>query len=112
MSKKYKPLESDSPSMASEPIAVYTDNSAYTMSRSSLLSMLSKVSIDDIPMAIKYLVDKLSSARKKEETDSIAHVWDNYQLSAEVIAMSPAKRKSIYGDYKEIIADLLEEKYK
>ena len=102
MSKKYKPLESDSPSMASEPIAVYTDNSAYTMSRSSLLSMLSKVSIDDIPMAIKYLVDKLSSARKKEETDSIAHVWDNYQLSAEVIAMSPANRKSIYGDYKEI----------
>lgn len=98
--------------MASEPIAAYSENSSYTMPRSRLLSVLSTVSIDDIPMAIKFLVDKLSSVQKKEETESVAHVWDNYQLSAEVIAMSPANRKSIYGDYKEIIADLLEEKYK
>ena len=29
-----------------------------------------------------------------------------------VIAMAPGQRKSIYGDYKEEIAELLEEKYR
>lgn len=33
-------------------------------------------------------------------------------LSNEVIAMAPARRKNIYGDYKETLSDLLEEKYK
>lgn len=96
---------------ASEPIAAYSESSSYTMPN-SLLSMLSTVSIDDIPMAIKYLVDKLSSARKKEQVDSGVHIWDDYQLSAEVVAMAPAQRKSIYGDYKEEYVELLEEKYK
>ena len=34
------------------------------------------------------------------------------ELSAEVIAMAPAHRKNIYGDYKEVLSDLLEEKYR
>ena len=50
-------------------------------------------------MAVKYLVDKLAAIRKQETVDASSHVWDDYQLSAEVIAMAPAKRKSIYGDY-------------
>ncbi len=29
-----------------------------------------------------------------------------------VLAMAPGQRKSIYGDYKEEIAELLEEKYR
>ena len=37
---------------------------------------------------------------------------DDYQLSAEVIAMVPAKRKSIYGDYDAELVDVLEEKYR
>ena len=74
--------------MVSEPIASYSENSSYTMPRSTLLSMLSTVSVEDIPMAIKYLVDKLSMARKKEKTDSAIHVWDNYQLSAEWLLLS------------------------
>ena len=96
----------------SEPITALPESSTYTMSRNSLLSMLSTVRVEDIPMAIKYLVDKLSSARKKEVSDNTAHIWDGYQLSAEVIAMAPDQRKSIYGDYKEEIAELLEEKYR
>ena len=96
----------------SEPITALPESSTYTMSRNSLLSMLSTVRVEDIPMAIKYLVDKLSSARKKEVPDNTAHIWDGYQLSAEVIAMAPDQRKSIYGDYKEEISELLEEKYR
>jgi hypothetical protein len=96
----------------SEPITALPESSTYTMSRNSLLSMLSTVRVEDIPMAIKYLVDKLSSARKNDVSDNTAHIWDGYQLSAEVIAMAPGQRKSIYGDYKEEIAELLEEKYR
>ena len=96
----------------SEPITALPESSTYTMSRNSLLSMLSTVRVEDIPMAIKYLVDKLSSARKNDVSDNTAHIWDGYQLSAEVIAMAPGQRKSIYGDYKEKIAELLEEKYR
>ena len=51
-------------------------------------------------------------ARKNDVSDNTAHIWDGYQLSAEVIAMAPGQRKSIYGDYKEEIAELLEEKYR
>ena len=39
-------------------------------------------------------------------------IWDNYELSAEIIAMAPAKRKSIYGDYDAELTEILEEKYK
>jgi len=98
--------------MASEPIVTFSENTTYFIPRSSLLSMLSKVSIDDIPMAIKFLVDKLSSVRKKEDTEIVAHIWDNYQLSPEVIAMSPPQRKNIYGDYKELLEEQLDEKYR
>ena len=38
-------------------------------------------------------------------------IWHDYQLSAEVIAMAPAQHKNIYGDYKEELAEQLEEKY-
>ena len=44
--------------------------------------------------------------------DNGVHVWDDYHLSAEVVAMAPAQRKSIYGDYKEKFSELLEEKYR
>ena len=40
-----------------------------------------------------------------------AHIWDNYQLSAEVVAMAPVKRKAIYGDYDSELTEILEEKY-
>ena len=40
------------------------------------------------------------------------HSWDNYQLSAEVIAMAPQKRKKVYGDYDAELTSILEEKYR
>ena len=46
----------------------------------------------------------------KEMEDNETHMVS--ELSAEVIAMAPANRKSIYGEYKEVLSDLLEEKYR
>ena len=80
--------------------------SNYTIPRNGLLSVLSSVSIEDIPMAVKYLVDKLAVIRKQEAVDHSSHIWDDYQLSAEVIAMAPSERKSIYGDYDAELMDI------
>ena len=104
-------MEDNKSTIVSEPVAAY-DSTSYVMPRSSLISMLSSVGIEDIPMAIRYLVDKLAAAQKKEIVDKTSHIWDNYELSAEIIAMAPAKRKSIYGDYDAELTEILEEKYK
>ena len=104
-------MEDNKSTIVSEPSAAY-DSTSYVMPRSSLISMLSSVGIEDIPMAIRYLVDKLAAAQRKETVDKSAHIWDDYELSAEIIAMAPAKRKSIYGDYDAELTEILEEKYK
>ena len=44
--------------------------------------------------------------------DMEENAWDNYQLSAEVIAMAPQKRKKVYGDYDAELMSVLEEKNK
>jgi hypothetical protein len=41
-----------------------------------------------------------------------SHSWDNYELSPEILAIAPKKRRSVYGDYKAELSDILEEKYK
>ena len=107
---KERDMEGNKIDVVNEP--VLAPDASYTIPRNGLLSMLSSVSVDDIPMAIKYLVDKLATIRKQETVDVSSHVWDDYKLSAEVIAMAPAKRKSIYGDYDAELIDVLEEKYK
>lgn len=105
-------MEGKNTDIVSEPVvAPSIMDSAYTIPRDGLLSMLSTVRIEDIPIAIKYLVDKLANIRKKETVDMSAHIWDNYQLSAEVVAMAPVKRKAIYGDYDSELTEILEEKY-
>ena len=104
-------MEDNKSMIVGEPTAAAYDSTSYVMPRSSLISMLSSVGIEDIPMAIRYLVDKLAAARKKEIVDKSSHIWDNYELSAEIIAMAPAKRKSIFGDYEAELTEILEEKY-
>jgi len=106
-------MEGKKSNVVNEPLLAppYNDPT-YIIPRNGLLSMLSSVSIEDIPMAIKYLVDKLATIRKQETVDHSSHVWDDYHLSAEVIAMAPAERKNIYGDYDADLTDLLEEKYR
>ena len=74
--------------------------------------MLSSIRIEDIPLAVRYLVDKLAGVKKKEDAAVISHSWDNYQLSEEVISMAPKKRKKVYGDYNTELTLILEEKYK
>lgn len=100
--------------MVSEPIMTPSlqMDSSFNGSNNNLFSMLSTISIDDIPVAVKYLVDKLATAKKKKATTQSTHTWDNYKLSKEVISMAPAERKEIYGDYKSELTDILEEKYK
>lgn len=105
-------MEEDKLNIVSEPAVTANNTSSYVMPRSGLISMLSSVGIEDIPMAIRYLVDKLAAAQKKESVDKSAHIWDNYELSAEIIAMAPAKRKNIYGDYDAELVEILEEKYR
>ena len=100
--------------MANEPIMAPSlqVDSSLDSSNNNLFSMLSSISIDDIPAAVKFLVDKLATAKKKRATTQSTHTWDNYKLSKEVISMAPAERKEIYGDYKSELTDILEEKYK
>jgi len=87
-------------------------DSSFDNSRNNMFSMLSSISIDDIPAAVKFLVDKLATAKKKKAATKSTHIWDNYKLSEEVISMAPSERKDIYGNYESELTDILEEKYK
>lgn len=98
--------------MASEPTTDYSVSQDNPIVGKDLLDLLSKVRLEDIPLAVKFLVDKLAWSRQKKANDSKAHKWDDYQLSAEVKAMAPSKRKSVYGDYDTELTALMEEKYK
>ena len=40
------------------------------------------------------------------------HIWDNYTMSEEVVAMVPSQRKEIYGNYESELTGILEGKYK
>ena len=107
-------MEKESPNMVNEPMMTPSlqADSSFDSPNNNLFSMLSSISIDDIPVAVKFLVDKLATAKKKRATSQSTHSWDNYNLSKEVISMAPAERKEIYGNYKSELTDILEEKYK
>lgn len=51
----------------------------------------------------------LASERKARTT---SHLWDDYELSPEILAMTPTKRHNVYKDYKEELTSILTEKYK
>ena len=106
-------MEQEEYDKVSEPVvAPYSDSAGYTIPRGGLLDMLSSIRIEDIPLAVRYLVDKLAGVKKKEDAAVKSHSWDNYQLSEEVISMAPKKRKKVYGDYNTELTLILEEKYK
>lgn len=102
----------DKSDMTSEPATNYSKLPEYPLEGNDLLNLLSKVRLEDIPLAVKYLVDKLAQSRQEKSEVSKSNKWDNYQLSAEVKAMAPSKRKSVYGDYDAELTALMEEKYK
>ncbi len=106
--KKYPNLDTES-MLAAEPVA--SPSSGYNITRNNLYEMLSSVDIEDIPSAVKFLVDKLAVTKKESKT-MVSHKWDDYKLSPEVIAMAPPVRKKLYGDYDAILTEILEEKYK
>lgn len=56
------------------------------------------------------LIRMAYTSEKKGHTKS--HSWDNYELSPEILAMAPKKRRNVYGDYKSELTELLEEKYR
>ena len=51
----------------------------------------------------------LSADTKASEA---SHSWDDYELSPEILAIAPKTRRSVYGDYKAEMAEILEEKYR
>ena len=51
----------------------------------------------------------LATERKSREA---SHLWDDYELSPEILAMAPEKRQSVYSGYKAELSNILEEKYK
>ena len=107
-------MEQVNDNFANEPIAVRYDNSMMTLSRDSLFAVLSQVSEGDIPIAIKYLVDKLAKMNKTVSTvrNVQSHVWDDYKLSSEVLSLMPKERKALPDHYKSLLSDILDEKYK
>ena len=104
-------MEDNSNNMVNEPSAPYGTSPA-TIPQGGLLSMLSTISIDDIPLAVKYLADKLVRAQAADVVKQTIHTWDSYQLSDEVRAMAPLERKNVYGNYDEELTSVLEEKYR
>lgn len=41
-----------------------------------------------------------------------SHVWDDYELSPEILAIAPQRRSIDYDDYKAELTEILEKKYK
>lgn len=50
------------------------------------------------------------SVANKQEGQS--HVWDNYQLSSEIIDMTLKNRKRVSSDIEKSLLTAMEEKYK
>jgi len=48
----------------------------------------------------------------EEKVCTTSHSWDNYELSPEILAIAPKKRRGVYEDYKAELSDILEEKYR
>ena len=55
--------------------------------------------------------DQIGFCIRKKVSEKFHH-WDNYELSPEILAILPQKRHNIYGDYKEEVTEILEEKYR
>ena len=50
----------------------------------------------------------------EREKPTKSHWWDDYELSPEILAIAPKKRRNVYGDgdYKAQLSNILEEKHK
>ena len=72
---------------------------------------------DDVDIAewmqqqIEAILIRLAFASENKGSEK-PHHWDNYELSPEILAILPQKRHNIYGDYKEEVTEILEEKYR
>lgn len=83
----------------------------HSVAREHLSDYLSVVSMEDIPWAVNFLLSKL--AVKKEATAvEEHHIWDDYELSPEIQALSSFERKVLPDDYKQELTEILGERYK
>lgn len=60
---------------------------------------------------IEAILIRLAFASEKKVSEK-PHHWDNYELSPEMLSILPQKRHNVYGDYKEEVTEILEEKYR
>ena len=74
---------------------------------------------DDVDLAewmqqqIEAILLKMALDSEREEPTK-SHWWDDYELSPEILAIAPKKRRNVYsdGDYKTQLSNILDEKYK
>ena len=62
---------------------------------------------------IEAILLKMALDSEREEPTK-SHWWDDYELSPEILAIAPKKRRNVYsdGDYKTQLSNILDEKYK
>lgn len=60
---------------------------------------------------IEAILVRMALATERKSLEA-SHLWDDYELSPEILAMAPEKRQSVYSDYKAELSNILEEKYK
>ncbi len=92
--------------------ATYNGQQLPLWSKERLTSVLTEVSREDIPWAIRFLVDKLVDEKPRNAEATESHVWDSYQLSPEILAMMPPVRQRMAREYKESLTNIVEKKYK
>lgn len=76
------------------------------------LNMDSNVDIAEwMQQQIEALLIRIALTSEKK-VHATSHLWDNYELSSEVLAMAPKQRHNVYGDYEAELTELLEQRYK
>ncbi len=79
--------------------------------RDRLTSYLSEVRREDIPWAVNFLVSQLVTV-EEPDTPQKKHLWENYELTPEIKALSSFERKKLPLNYDDALTEALEEKHK
>ena len=79
--------------------------------RERLTSYLSEVRREDIPWAVNFLVSQLVTVEEPDMPQK-NHLWENYELTPEIEALSSFERKKLPLDYDNALIEALDQKHK
>jgi len=83
-----------------------------TLLNKAMLNLDDDVEIADwMQQQIEAILIRMAFA-SENKAHTTPHSWDNYELSPEILAIAPQRRRSVYGDYKAEVTELLEQKYR